>query len=1161
MNYSGLTFSNEQFDRLFPFYILLDESMQIISCGRTLEKLCPDITGNFFSEIFSVKRPAPETTEFESLKDICNQLVVLEVHNEDKTVLRGQFEYFIESHQLLFIGSPWFDSMEKVKHTNLNINDFAYHDPLIDLLHVLKTQEITNNDLKELLRTVSKQKTALKKAADEVKDIALFPMQNPDPLVRITTDGTVIMMNPAAAGLDSFIYKNKYYKSEFFWKEIVKEIDANENSWAFEAASGENIFSFICLFITEQRYYNVYGRNVTAQKKTDAALTNRVNQFQSLSENIPGVIYEFEFKADGSEGLRYISPAIEKIFGIKPGEFKNYLSYIHPDDRERIIQKNHRSREALESFYDESRLIIPGQPLRWHSVHSSFSYKTENGDNIFTGFMLDITERKNAEEKLEQQRLFYEDILNNMPADIAVFNHKHEYLFVNPRGIKDEALRKWIVGKRDEDYCTYRNKPQSIAAGRRAIFNKVVESKMPNEWEEKNIKPDGSEEYVLRRWFPVLDDNSNVSLVIGYGIDITERKKFEQALKENEEKYRNIIANMNLGLMEMDPERKISFANQMLLNMTGLSKSEVIGYNASLFLSEQSLEEVKERMKNRPKGISEAYEVQVDTGKEKGWWFVSSAPRFSTGGEHTGSIVICLDITNQKKLQAELIESREQAEQLAKAKEIFLANMSHEIRTPMNAIIGMGNQLAKTGLSSQQQFYLDTIKTAADNLLVIINDILDLSKIEAGKLSIEKIGFEPKKVVADAMQVLMHKAEEKGLSLTNSYCDSKLSSVLIGDPYRLNQVLLNLISNAIKFTEKGSVDVSCKVLHETATTQTVQAKITDTGIGMDKDFAEKLFDKFSQEYESVSRRFGGTGLGMSICKELIELMGGTIEVNSAKGKGTTVTFRIEFDKGTGADLPVNISASITGNFLQDKTILVADDNDMNFFVAAAILESHGASVIKASDGNEALAAVGNNAIDLVLMDIQMPVLNGYEAAKAIRKLGITVPVIALTANAIKGETEKCIEAGMNDYIAKPFREEEFLKKIAYWLKTEIMIHDERNATPAGNNAAQLYSLSSLVQISRGNNAFVEKMVKLFCEQTPLFVQQMRDAYNTGDLKTMGDIAHKIKPGIDNLAINSLKEPIRKIEKAGRENFHEPDLPMLLALVADTIVVVVDDMRK
>ncbi|MCX6317791.1 MAG: PAS domain S-box protein [Bacteroidetes bacterium] len=898
--------------------------------------------------------------------------------------------------------------------------------------------------------------------------------------------------------------------------------------------------------------------DITHIKQTEAELENRLRQFKSLSENIPGVIYEYEFRKDGTEGLRYVSPAINKIFGIESGDFYSFQKYIHPDDLPLVIAKNKNSRDTLEPFYVESRLLIPGRDLIWQSVTSSFSYYTPEGDIVFTGFMLDITERKNSEQKLEAQRKFYEDILNNIPADIAVFSPTHEYLFVNPRGIKDDALRKWIIGKRDEDYCHYRNKPLSIAEGRRTAFNKMVSSKSANEWEEKNMTPDGKEQYILRRWYPVLDAAGEVELVIGYGVDITERKMFEKALQANEEKYRDIIANMNLGLMELDTDTRILYANQGMLAMTGIGADEAIGYDSSKLLPPESMALMNEKTDNRRNGISEAYEVQVRIGNELKWWLVSAAPKFDREGSLIGSIVVCLDIHDRKELEKQLIIERERAEQLAHTKELFLANMSHEIRTPMNAIIGMGSQLSRTSLSEQQRFYLKAINSAADNLLIIINDILDLSKIEAGKLSIEKIGFEPRKVMEHAMQVLMYKAEEKGIGLTYSFCDARLAGVLVGDPYRINQVLLNLISNAIKFTEKGVVDISLRLLKDNGRTQLIKAEVKDSGIGMEEEFVKRVFDKFSQEYESVTRKYGGTGLGMSIIKELITLMGGSVLVESKKGEGTTVSFTLELEIGTASDLPQKETLEVNEDELKGKMIMVVDDNELNRLVATTIVEVYGATTVEAENGRQAVDMLDTCKPDVVLMDIQMPLLNGLDASREIRKKGNQVPIIALTANAIRGESEKCLQAGMNDYIAKPFREEELLKIIAKWLGKHIETKLEIPVTTMG---AELFSLKKLEEISRGNNEFVKRMISLFVGQVPAATAEIMEAYKEHDMEKVKSIAHRIKPTIDNLEIHSLKNEIREIETLAAKMKPSARLENLIQFLQDVIVKVALELKE
>lgn len=398
--------------------------------------------------------------------------------------------------------------------------------------------------------------------------------------------------------------------------------------------------------------------------------------------------------------------------------------------------------------------------------------------------------------------------------------------------------------------------------------------------------------------------------------------------------------------------------------------------------------------------------------------------------------------TKVLRLISKILDSEKKALQLAydskrtsEAKQNFLANMSHEIRTPMNAIMGMSRQLIKSELNDEQRNYLSNITNASENLLVIIDDVLDLAKLESGQLSIEKIPFDPKQVMENVMKVMMFKAEEKGISLTNSFCDLALSPVLIGDPFRINQVLLNLVSNAIKFTIKGNVYLSCKVLKDDETFQELELKVIDTGVGMDQSFLKYVFEKFSQEYESTSRKYGGTGLGMSISKNLIDNMGGEILVESEKGKGTTVYVRFSLEKGKELDLIKKDTNTVDTKIFKDKKILVVDDNEMNRMVATLILNEFEVLISEAGNGEEAVEYLKNNDCDLVLMDLQMPISNGYETTIIIReKLQLNTPIIALTANVIEEERQKCFEIGMNDYLSKPFDEVQFLEILSKWLK-------------------------------------------------------------------------------------------------------------------------------
>jgi len=682
--------------------------------------------------------------------------------------------------------------------------------------------------------------------------------------------------------------------------------------------------------------------------------------------------------------------------------------------------------------------------------------------------------------------------------------------------------------------------------------------------EYRLLHKDGSIRWVMERGVVTeLTKEGKPLKIIGTHTDITMRKQSEELLQREEQKYLSIIANMNLGLLEVDTEENVIFTNHSFCEMSGYDYDELIGRRAShIYVKEENIELIESKNEARKRGSLDAYEIAVKNKRgQLRWWLISGAPRYNDAGDLVGSIGIHLDITDQKQLEIDLIEAREQAEESTRSKEVFLANMSHEIRTPMNAILGMTNQLTKTKLDTKQLYYLDIINSASENLLVIINDILDLSKIEAGKLNLECIGFEPKDVISRVMQVLMHKAEEKGLSITNSTFDKNLSPVLMGDPYRLNQVLLNLISNAIKFTEKGCVDLSCTVVNDTPAIQTILMEVKDTGIGMDELFVNNLFEKFSQEDVSVTRRYGGTGLGMSICKDLIQLMGGEIIVESKKGMGTSISFTVSFAKGSVDDLPSKETFSINKDMLSNKRIMVVDDNNMNRLVAKTILNNFGAITTEAVNGQEAIDLLKEYDIDLVLMDIQMPVMGGMEAIKIIRdEISKTLPVIALTANAIKGDNEKCIDGGMNAYLSKPFKEEDLLQIVFYWLEEHKGALAKKNMEKA-IVPKKLYDLSYLRAISRGNEVFVEKMVNMFIEQTPVLMVEMSEKYQQGDFIAMGAIAHKVKPSIDNMGIVSLKETIREIEKIGKAGAANDTLPGLLEKVSNNMGQVVEALQN
>lgn len=658
-----------------------------------------------------------------------------------------------------------------------------------------------------------------------------------------------------------------------------------------------------------------------------------------------------------------------------------------------------------------------------------------------------------------------------------------------------------------------------------------------------------------RNYIPIFIDDVYKGHLWNYK-DITERMLAQQAVKRREEKYRNIIANMNLGLMEVDINGMVQYVNHRFCEMSGYATDELTNRKVTQLLTfGENSDLIQQKAELRKKGISDAYELAVKNKRgELKWWIISGAPLYDDAGELAGSIGIYLDFTDRKKLEFDLYQARELAEQSDRAKENFLASMSHEIRTPMNAILGMSRQLEKTAMDSTQRRYLQTIHTATDHLMVVINDILDMSKIHAGMLHLESIGFNMEGVIRHAVQVMLPRAEEKGITLTAAF-EKGISPVLLGDPHRLNQVLLNLMSNAIKFTAKGEVQVSCSIEETLPGRQLLKVVVKDTGIGMDAVFLSTLFDKFSQEDASVARKYGGTGLGMAITRQLVELMKGHIFVNSQKGVGTQISFIIPFSTGTTADLPEAPGKAANYSVLQGKRVLVAEDYEMNRLVVSTLLKQYGVHITEAVDGAQAIELLQAQPFDLVLMDVQMPVMGGIDATLYLRKqLQLTLPVIALTANAVKGESERCIGAGMNAYVSKPFEEADLISAMITCLDGQAAVKEHAAVVPLAESGLPLYSLEKLQKLGEGDTGFIHKMIQLFITQVPASAHSLQQALNSGNFEQVRALAHKIKPAISNMDIHSLKEVVRNIEVTAEK---EPGHAML-PVWADTLVKVVDE---
>jgi signal transduction histidine kinase/HPt (histidine-containing phosphotransfer) domain-containing protein/FixJ family two-component response regulator len=500
-------------------------------------------------------------------------------------------------------------------------------------------------------------------------------------------------------------------------------------------------------------------------------------------------------------------------------------------------------------------------------------------------------------------------------------------------------------------------------------------------------------------------------------------------------------------------------------------------------------------------------------------------------------------LTEDLKLRTEQMESeiysRAQQLQLAneklreseKLKDQFLANMSHEIRTPMNAIIGFANLLDKTGLDENQTEYLIAIKESGQNLMGIINDILDFSKIQAGMIEFEHIAFSLRSLVDSVHRLLANKAEVKNIDFIVHF-DEHIHELLSGDPTRITQILVNLISNAIKFTEKGYVKLDVHLKERKQNFRIIEFRIEDSGVGIAPEHINTIFERFTQASSDTTRKYGGTGLGLSIVKNLVELQGGTIDVKSAKGKGSVFTITIPLHTVSYEQLVEHKASHIIDKIKELKGIrvLVVEDNKMNQRLALEVLSGFNVVANVAENGKQAIKKLRTQSFDVILMDMQMAEMDGYQATSYIRnKLKNNTPIIAMTAHAMAGEREKCLALGMNEYISKPFKTVELYNKIRNVLPLKTTEEDEKefeeNSHPAG-----LIDLSYIKEIMGGNTSFLHEMIDIFISEVPVFMDEMEQAIANHDYEAIYQASHKLQTSSGLMGITALTNNLLLIEK-------------------------------
>jgi PAS domain S-box-containing protein len=1087
MKKKSIAFSFEQFNKLFPFYILINHQLVIQSFGKSLSKICICEGQPLFTSVFNLKRPELGDLDFEGLKFLIGQMIILESIGDNPFLLRGQFDYLPDQDQILFVGSPWFDSVNEIKERKLTIPDFAIHNPMIDLLHILKTQQIATDEIKELLSTINRQKNTLR-------------------------------------GINEFAAN------------LLKQVTLEEIAWTIveSAIRRFNLEDCVIYLIDEGEQYLIQ-RAAYGDKQSEGR--NVLNPIKiKIGEGIVGKV------AQSGKPLMINDTSIvpEYIVDDKLRYSELSVPIIADDKVIGIIDSEH----SMKNFFTKQHLSDVT------TIANLAAIRIKNA----------ITQEKKTqvERALEENRQRFEELIERAGEILYELNNKGNYTYANSVFFKktgysiEELKEKHYLELVEEGY---REKVKTF------YHNQFTDQIRETYFEMPVITNNGTKIWIGQNVTFGFKEDGNLKDIIAVARDITGKKLAEIALKRSEEKYRGIIENMQLGILEVDLEERIKYVNGSFCKMSGFSSDELTGKIARKILlvkeGHKKMVKINERRKN---GFSHAYEIETKNKKnEPKWWLVSAGPSYDNSGNIIGSIGIHLDITKHKKLEKELKKAKQVAEDSAKAKEYFLANMSHEIRTPLNAILGMLRELSKGKLNKKESNYTSNARTAAEHLLSIINNILDVSKIEAGQFKLEKRHFKLSKIFDSIKKIMSIKANEKGLDLVINFSD-EIKPAHIGDTIRIRQILINLVGNAIKFTEKGNVTLYCEAKSTNNNNQLLHISIADTGIGIDEAYLKNLFNKFSQEDNSTSRIYGGTGLGMAITFDLVQLMGGTINASSKKGEGTRIEIELPLPIGN-VKKTIEETTTLDYSQLKNKRILLVEDNPMNRLVTKATLSHYNVHITEAENGKEAIEKVKSEPFDIILMDIQMPVMDGIQATKIIRsELKIQTPIIALTANAFKKQIDLCLSVGMDAYVAKPVIESTFLQTLlkVSQQKTIDLQNDNQSSNPA---IKKDYDLSALKIISRGNEEFVNKMIRLFIKTIPSSLQTMKKAFQEKDFKTLQAIAHRIKPSINDMGITDITDEIKQIELLALEDPHSDALPRLLEKTEKVLDKVIDQMKK
>lgn len=930
-----------------------------------------------------------------------------------------------------------------------------------------------------------------------------------DPLVTINTDGKITDMNEALANITGFT------------REELKGTD------------------FFTYFTESQKASEVYKEVFAKGSVADKPLTLRHRNGNLTDVSFNGSVYKDA--AGNVLGVVIVARDIAEQKWAMGLQNANKELAFQNDEKEKRAQELSIANEELAFQNDEkekraAELIIANKELLFQNDEKEKRAAELVTANAELAFQNDEKEKRAAELLVANKELLFQNLeKEKRAAELIVANQ--ELLFQNQE--KEKRAAELIIANEELIF-------QGEEKGKRAAELIIADKELLYQIKEKE------KQAVVNVELEAISDS--LRMASQYSLSLIE-------------------ASLD-PLFTVNTEGKVTDMNQATVKVTGVARAQIIGSNFYEYFSD-------------PDKAQEAYKEIFDKG------FIVDFPLTITDGVQVdvlcngsvykddkgnvlGVVIVARDITEQKRIATELTEAivfaelavgiAEEAkikaesatliaETAVKAKQQFLSNMSHEIRTPMNAIIGFTKVLLKTDTSTKQKEYLQAIKLSGDALIVLINDILDLAKVDAGKMVFEQTPFKMAMSISAMLHLFEPKIREKNLDLIKEY-DNTIPEILVGDPVRLHQIILNLVSNAVKFTNNGKIIVKVRLLKEDEVRATVEFTVTDTGIGIAQNKLEKIFDNFQQASSGTSRLYGGTGLGLAIVRQLVEAQDGRITVISEIGHGSTFGFVMDFLK-TKANAQDEDEMIELDTDINNIRVLVAEDIALNQLLMRTLLDEFGFQCEIAGNGRIAVEKLENNSFDIVLMDLQMPEMNGFEATDYIRTvMQSTIPIIALTADVTTVDLEKCKAVGMNDYIAKPVDEKLLYSKIVSEIKKVMLANGNNGKEVVSENTVakvlKYTDLHYLITRTKANPVLMMEMISLYLEQTPPLISVMKKSWKDKDWNSLYASVHKIIPSFAIMGINVDYENMAKKVQDFAKNQQQSDGISDLVLQIDTV---------